>query len=148
MMRIAMAADHGGFALKEELKTILVEQGHAVVDFGTDSPASVDYPDFAAPAARAVASGECTRGIFCCGTGLGVMLTANKVPGVRAVVCHDCYSARMSREHNDANVLCLGGRVDGLGLAREIVRVWLEASFQGDRHARRVDKIMALEVSQ
>jgi len=147
-MRIAMASDHAGFALKEALKSTLSAQGHEVVDFGTHDTASVDYPDFAGPAAQAVASGKCTQGIFCCGTGLGVMLTANKVHGVRAVVCHDCYSARMSREHNDANVLCLGGRIDGLGLAQEIVRVWLKASFQGDRHARRVGKIMALEVSQ
>ena len=147
-MRIAMAADHGGFALKEALKAALAEQGHEVVDFGTPSPAMVDYADFAAPAARAVAAGECARGIMCCGTGLGVMLTANKVRGIRAVVCHDCYSARMSRQHNDANVLCLGGRVDGVGLAEEIVRVWLATPFEGGRHTRRVAQIMALEEAQ
>jgi ribose 5-phosphate isomerase B len=147
-MRIAMAADHGGFALKETLKSFVAELGHEVVDFGTDSTAMVDYPDFAGPAARAVAAGECERGIFCCGTGLGVMLTANKVRGVRAVICHDCYSARMSRQHNDANVLCLGGRVDGVGLAEEIVRLWLTTPFDGGRHARRVDKMMALEESR
>jgi ribose 5-phosphate isomerase B len=144
-MRIAMAADHGGYDLKEALKGFLVELGHEVVDFGTNSPAMVDYADFAVPAARAVAAGECARGIFICGTGLGVMLTANKVRGIRAVVCHECFSARMSRAHNDANVLCLGGRIDGVGLAQEVVRTWLETPFDGGRHARRVSKIMALE---
>jgi ribose 5-phosphate isomerase B len=147
-MRIAMAADHGGFLLKETLKSFLLAQGHEVVDFGTDSPAMVDYPDLAGPAARAVAAGECERGIFFCGTGLGVMLTANKVRGIRAVVCHECYSARMSRLHNDANVLCLGGRVHGVGLAEEIIQIWLATPFEGDRHARRVRKIMALEESR
>ena len=144
-MRIAMAADHAGFALKEALKSYLVELGHEVVDFGTDSEKRVDYPDFAGPAARAVAAGECDRGVFCCGTGQGVMLTANKVHGVRAAVCLECFSARMSRLHNDANVLCLGGRVHGVGLAQELVRVWLETPFEGGRHAQRVDKIKALE---
>jgi ribose 5-phosphate isomerase B len=147
-MRIAMAADHGGFALKEALKAFLTAQGHEVVDFGTHDTAMVDYPDLAGPAARAVAAGECERGIFCCGTGLGVMLAANKVRGIRAVVCHDCFSARMSRQHNDANVLCLGGRVDGVGLAEDIVRAWLAASFDGGRHTQRVNKIMALEESR
>jgi ribose 5-phosphate isomerase B len=145
-MRVAMAADHRGFALKEALKGSLVELGHEVVDFGAHDEEPSDYPDLAIPAARAVASGECERGIFCCGTGLGVMLTANKVRGIRAVVCHECYSARMSRLHNDANVLCLGGQVDGVGLAQEIVRAWLQTPFEGGRHARRVGKVMALEV--
>jgi len=147
-MRIAMAADHGGFHLKEALKAALSVQGHEVVDWGTHDAEMVDYVDFAVPAAQAVASGECERGILCCGTGLGVMLTANKVRGIRAVVCHDCYSARMSRRHNDANVLCLGGRVHGAGLAEEIARIWLETPFEGGRHARRVAKIMALEGSR
>lgn len=147
-MRIAMAADHGGFALKEALKAALTEQGHEVVDFGTHSAEIVDYPDFAGPAARAVAAGECERGILFCGTGLGVMITANKVRGIRAVACQDCYSARMSRLHNNANILCLGGRVHGVGLAEEIARIWLAAPFAGDRHARRVAKITALEESR
>ncbi len=145
-MRIAMAADHAGYALKEALKVCLEEMGHTVVDFGAhrEDP-SDDYPDFGRPAARAVASGECERGIFCCGSGLGMMLTANKVRGIRAVVCHEPYSARLSRLHNDANVLCLGGRIIGPGLAQEVVRVWLETPFEGGRHARRVDKVMEVE---
>ena len=147
-MRIAMAADHGGFALKETLKSYLVGLGHEVVDFGTNSAEMVDYPDFVGPAARAVAAGECDRGIVLCGTGLGAMLTANKVRGIRAVVCHECFSARMSRLHNDANVLCLGGRVHGVGLAQELVDLWLQTPFEGGRHARRVDKIKALEETQ
>jgi len=147
-MRIAMAADHGGFALKEALKSYLVGLGHEVVDFGTNSAEMVDYPDFVGPAARAVAAGECDRGIVLCGTGLGAMLTANKVRGIRAVVCHECFSARMSRLHNDANVLCLGGRVHGVGLAQELVDLWLQTPFEGGRHARRVDKIKALEETQ
>jgi ribose 5-phosphate isomerase B len=147
-MRIAVAADHAGFALKEALKSYLVQLGHEVMDFGTHSEEMVDYPDLAAPAARAVAAGECDRGVFCCGTGLGVMLTANKVRGIRAVVCHECFSARMSRLHNDANVLCLGGRVHAIGLAQELVHVWLETPFEGGRHAVRVDKIKALEATE
>jgi len=147
-MRIAMAADHGGFALKEALKSYLVGLGHEVVDFGTDSAEMVDYPDFVGPAARAVAAGECDRGIVLCGTGLGAMLTANKVRGIRAVVCHECFSARMSRLHNDANVLCFGGRVHGVGLAQELVSLWLQTPFEGGRHAQRVDKIKALEETQ
>lgn len=145
-MRIAMAADHAGYALKEALKAHLEEMGHTVVDFGAhrEDPTD-DYPDFGLPAARAVASGECERGVFCCGSGLGMMLTANKVRGIRAVVCHEPYSARLSRLHNDANVLCLGGRIVGPGLAQEVVRVWLETPFEGGRHARRVSKVMEAE---
>ncbi len=144
-MRIAMAADHGGYTLKEALKAYLLELGHQVADFGAYDTNPSDYPDTVIPAARAVASGECQYGVFCCGTGLGVMLAANKVRGIRAVVCHECYSARMSRLHNDANVLCFGGRVDGVGLAQEILRLWLETPFEGGRHARRVEKVMAEE---
>jgi ribose 5-phosphate isomerase B len=144
-MRIATAADHAGYTLKEALKSYLLELGHEVVDFGTSSEDSVDYPDFAGPAARAVATGQCDRGVLCCGTGQGAMLAANKVRGIRAVVCLESFSVRMTRLHNDANVLCLGGRVHGVGLAQELVRVWLETPFEGGRHTRRVDKIMALE---
>ena len=147
-MRIAMAADHAGFVLKEALKAYLQQAGHEVADFGAHDEASSDYPDYAGPAARAVASGECQRGVFCCGTGLGVMLTANKVRGIRAVVCHECYSARMSRLHNDANVLCFGGRVHGVELAWEILKAWLETPFEGGRQARRVGKVMALEAER
>jgi len=144
-MRIAVASDHAGFALKEALKGYLAELGHEVVDWGAHSTESSDYPDFIAPAARAVAAGECERGVFCCGTGLGSMLAANKVRGIRAVVCHECCSARLSRQHNDANALCMGGRIVGVELARDVLRVWLETSFEGGRHARRVEKVMALE---
>jgi len=141
-----MAADHAALALKEALKAYLQGLGHEVVDFGAhqEDPAD-DYPDFGLPAARAVASGACERGILCCGSGLGMMLTANKVRGIRAVVCHEPYSARLSRAHNDANVLCLGGRIVGIGLAQEVVRVWLETPFEGGRHARRVGKILEAE---
>lgn len=144
-MRIAVASDHAGFPLKEALKAYLIELGHEVVDFGAHSAEPTDYPDWIAPAARAVAAGEFQRGVFCCGTGLGAMLTANKVRGIRAVVCHECASARLSREHNDANVLCLGGRIVGVELAKDVVRVWLETPFLGGRHARRVEKVMRLE---
>jgi len=147
-VRIAVASDHAGFALKEALKAFMEELGHEVVDFGAHSPDPSDYPDWIAPAARAVAAGECERGVFFCGTGLGAMLTANKVRGIRAVVCHECASARLSRQHNDANVLCMGGRIVGLELARDVLQVWLQTSFQGGRHARRVEKVMALEVER
>lgn len=145
-MRIAMAADHGGFELKEALKEYLQALGHEVVDFGPYRQEPCDYPDFAIPAARAVAAGECERGVFSCGTGLGVMLTANKVHGIRAVRCHESYSARMSRRHNNANVLCMGGRVVGVELAKDVLQVWLKEPFDGGRHARRVEKFMALEM--
>jgi len=144
-MRIAVGADHGGYILKQHIVEFLSARGHQVVDHGAHSPDAVDYPDIAAPLARAVASGEFDRGILVCGTGIGMSLAANKVPGVRAAVCTDCYMARMARQHNDAQILCLGGRVVGVGLALDIVDVFLASSFLGDRHARRVAKISALE---
>jgi len=145
-MRIALASDHAGFQLKEALKPLLTELGHQVVDFGTDSINSVDYPDFIIPACRAVAGGECDRGIAICGTGIGASITANKMRGIRAALCHDTYSAWQSRSHNDANVLCLGGRVIGVELAKRIVRIWLETDFSGaERHRRRLAKVRALE---
>lgn len=144
-MRIALGSDHGGYYLKEEIKKFLEEQGFEYHDFGSFSPEAVDYPDFAQQVAEAVARGEYERGILCCGTGIGVAIAANKVPGIRAALCHDTFSARASREHNDANILTLGGRVIGPGLAREIVITWLKAEFTGGRHARRVAKITALE---
>ncbi len=144
-MRIAIGADHGGYELKQQIAEFLVAQGHQVQDFGTHNPKTVDYPDFAAPLARAVAAGEFECGILICGTGIGMSITANKVHGVRAAVCTDCYMARMSRQDNDANLLCLGGRVLGLGLALDIVQVFLSSEFTGGRHARRVDKIGKLE---
>ncbi len=144
-MRIAIGADHGGYELKQHIVEYLVAQGRQVQDFGAHSTESVDYPDVAAPVARAVAAGEFERGILICGTGIGMSLAANKIDGVRAAVCTDCYLARMSREDNDANILCLGGRVLGLGLALDIVQIFLSSEFLGGRHARRVGKISALE---
>lgn len=123
----------------------LTAQGIHYHDFGTHAPDAVDYPDFALPVAEAVARGEFDRGIIVCGTGIGVSIVANKVPGVRAALCHDTFSARSSRAHNDANILTLGERVVGPGLALEIVRVWLASEFEGGRHARRVAKIAAIE---
>lgn len=144
-MRIAIGADHGGYELKRQIAGFLIAQGYQVQDFGTHSLESVDYPDFAALVARAVAAGECERGILICGAGVGMSLAANKVRGIRAALCTDCYMARMAREHNDAQILCLGGRVLGMGLALDIVQVFLGSEFVGGRHARRVDKISALE---
>uniref|UniRef100_A0A7C1IZA2 Ribose 5-phosphate isomerase B n=1 Tax=Ammonifex degensii TaxID=42838 RepID=A0A7C1IZA2_9THEO len=144
-MRVAVGSDHGGFRLKQEVIRILEEEGVEFRDFGTFSPESCDYPDIALAVAEAVAEGEYERGIIICGTGIGVAIAANKVPGIRAALCHDTFSARMAREHNDANILTLGERVIGPGLAAEIVRVWLRAKFAGGRHARRVDKIAVFE---
>ncbi len=144
-MLIAIAADHAGYPLKEELKPFLRGLGHDCKDFGTDSMASVDYPDFAVRAARAVAGGQCPRAIVICGTGVGSAIAANKVAGIRAGLCHDTFSARHARLHNDANVLALGARVVGPGLAKDIVAAWLEAPFEGGRHARRVEKIRLIE---
>ncbi|MGQ9584454.1 MAG: ribose 5-phosphate isomerase B [Anaerolineae bacterium] len=147
-MRIAVGADHGGFRLKERVRRFLEEEGHRVEDFGTDSEASVDYPDFGRPVAEAVARGDFDRGVLICGTGIGMSITANKVPGVRAALCHEGFSARLARMHNDANILCMGGRVLGEELALDVVRVFLETSFEdGGRHARRVGKVAALEAS-
>ncbi len=144
-MFIAIGADHAGYHLKEELKTFLRALGHDWKDVGTDSAESVDYPDFAEPVARAVAEGQCPRGIVVCGTGVGSAIAANKVAGARAALCHDTFSARHARLHNDANVLALGARVIGPGLAKDIVAAWLEAPFEGGRHARRVEKIRHIE---
>ncbi len=142
---IALGADHGGFSLKEDLKTFLTEQGYAIKDCGTYSPEAVDYPDIAYAVARLVSDGECWRGIIIDGAGIGSCMVANKVPGVRAALCYDLSSARNSREHNDANVLTLGGQLIGPGLARQIVELWLTTEFGGGRHARRVEKIMKTE---
>ena len=144
-MRIAVGSDHAGFELKEFLREFLREEGHEVVDKGTYSPGSCDYPDYAVAVAQAVAAGEVDRGILICGTGIGMAIAANKVPGVRAAVCSEPLSARLTREDNDTNVLALGGRLIGPSMAKEIVRVWLETPFAGGRHQRRVDKIRRLE---
>jgi ribose 5-phosphate isomerase B len=147
-MKIAVGSDHAGLSLKEEVKKVLSEAGAQVEDLGTHSAEPVDYPDPALAVAEAVASGRAEMGVLVCGTGIGMSITANKVPGVRAALCHDAYTARLAREHNDANVLCLGGRVLGPGVAGDLVRVWLETRFAGGRHSRRVDKIRTLESGQ
>jgi len=144
-MKIALASDHGGFRLKEETASLLREMGVEYRDFGVFSEEPADYPDLALVAAEAIVNGDCTCGILCCGTGIGVAIAANKVPGIRAALCHDTFSARMSREHNDANILTMGQRVIGAGPARDIVIEWLKALFQGGRHACRVEKIDAIE---
>ena len=144
-MRIAVGSDHAGFELKQQVAEYLVAQGHQVQDLGTHDLQSVDYPDYAAQVARAVVAGEAERGILICGTGIGMSIAANKVRGVRAAACTDCYMARMAREHNDARILCLGGRVLGTGSALDVVEVFLRTDYVGGRHAQRVDKIGALE---
>ena len=143
--KVALGADHGGLEMKNDLKSYLAELGYDVVDCGTHDTASVDYPDFAYAVAKLVAEGRAWRGIMVDGAGIGSCMAANKVPGVRAAMCYDHATAINSREHNDANVLTLGGVLLGRSLARQIVKTWLETSFGGDRHARRVDKIMDIE---
>lgn len=138
---ILLAADHAGVDLKEHLLRMLQAAGHPCRDLGTDGPGSVDYPDFAHRLAAAVAAGEAERGILVCGTGIGMGMSANRHAGVRAAVCQDAYTAEMTRRHNDANVLCIGSRVVGSGVAEQIVRTFLDTAFEGGRHQRRVDKI-------
>ncbi len=142
---IFLGSDHGGYALKEEVKCYLTQNGVEVKDFGTHSPDSVDYPDYAIPVAHAVLENPGSFGILICGTGIGMSIAANKVKGIRAALCGDTFSARMTRAHNDAQILCMGGRVTGVGLALDIVDAFLGGSFEGDRHRRRVDKITAIE---
>ncbi len=142
---IAIASDHGGYALKQALKEHLEQSGLTCQDFGTDSADSCDYPLFAAAAARAVASGACERGIVICTTGIGVSIVANKVPGIRCALCSDSLTARMTRQHNDSNMLALGAGIIGKNLAFEIADVWLSTEFEGGRHQRRVDQIAAVE---
>jgi ribose 5-phosphate isomerase B len=142
---IALGADHAGFELKEALKGWLIERGLQVVDFGAHSAESVDYPDYAGQVAEAVAARKVERGVLVCGTGIGMTIAANKVPGVRAALCADGYTARMSREHNDSNVLALGGRMMGREMAVDILARWLETEFAGGRHQRRVATISGLE---
>lgn len=144
-MRILLGSDHGGLKLKQEIKDLLDEMKIPYSDEGCDCETSVDYPDYARPVAEKVASGEYDLGILICGTGIGMSIAANKVRGVRCAVVSDEYSARMSREHNNANILALGERVIGPDLARSIVRAWLTSEFQGGRHALRVQKIQDLE---
>jgi ribose 5-phosphate isomerase B len=144
-MQIGLACDHGGFELKEELKSFLKSIGAKPVDMGAFSEESVDYPDFGVLVAEKVSRGELERGILVCGTGIGMSMVANKFPRIRAALANDLYSSRCSREHNDANILIIGGRIVGKELAKEIVKVWLETPFAGGRHKRRLEKIEALE---
>ena len=145
-MKITIGSDHGAVELKEEVKMVLHEfEDVRVADVGSFGTESVDYPDIAEKVCADVVSGKADRGIVLCGTGIGISIAANKIDGIRAALCGDVYSAIMSRKHNDANVLAMGGRVTGIGPAGEIVRAWVCTEFEGGRHARRVDKIMALE---
>lgn len=145
-MKIAIACDHGAFEYKEIVKKMLSEEGHEVEDFGCHGTASVDYPDFAGPAAQSVADGKNERGIVICGTGIGVSIAANKIHGIRCALCGDPVSAKLTREHNDSNVLAMGQRIIGEELMKEIVRVWIHTPFsQDERHQRRIDKVMSLE---
>ncbi len=147
-MRIALGADHAGFLLKEELKSELKVCGHEVLDLGTKSTEAVDYPDYAAKVGQAILKGHAERGVLLCGSGVGASVAANKLPGIRAGLCHDTYSARQGVEHDDMNVLVLGSRVIGIELAHELVQVFLSATFTGeDRHLRRLRKVKAMEVS-
>jgi ribose 5-phosphate isomerase B len=144
-MQIGLACDHGGFELKEELKAFLKSIGVDPIDMGTFSEDSVDYPDFGVLVAEKISRRELEKGILICGTGIGMSIVANKFPGVRAALANDLYSSRFSREHADANILVIGGRMVGTDLAKEIVRIWLETPFAGGRHKRRLEKIEALE---
>jgi ribose 5-phosphate isomerase B len=145
-MRIVVGADHAGFELKQILAAYLRDRGHEVIDKGTDSTAAVDYPDFAEAVGKALIDGEAERAVLICGSGVGASVAANKIPGIRAAVCHDSYSARQGVEHDDMNVLVLGARIIGVELARELVNNFLAAKFSAEeRHRRRVEKIRALE---
>lgn len=145
-MKISIGCDHGALALKERIVTHLSRQGYEVMDFGTHTADSCDYPDFAAAAARAVADGQCERGIVLCTTGIGVSISANKIPGIRCALLSDTWTAKMTRLHNDTNMMALGAGVVGENLALEVVDTWLKTEFSGEaRHQRRIDKLMALE---
>lgn len=144
-MTIAIGCDHAGFELKKEVISLLQDLGIDTEDFGTDRPVSVDYPDFGEKVSEAVSSGKADKGILICGTGIGMSIVANKFPGIRASLCNDLFTARMSRLHNDANILVLGGRIVGLDLAAEIVKTWVTTPFEGQRHCARLDKITKIE---
>jgi ribose 5-phosphate isomerase B len=144
-MKVAIASDHGGLKIREEIKGLLKDMGIEFEDFGCDCETSVDYPDYALPVAQKVANGEFDRGILICGTGIGMSIAANKVKGIRCALAHDTFSARATREHNDTNILAMGERVIGPGLARDIAKIWLTTEFEGGRHATRVGKITDIE---
>jgi len=143
-MRIALACDHGGLPLKETVRKVLSETGCEINDLGTDSAQSVDYPDFAFKAVKALKEGRCDRIILICGTGIGMSICANRIPGVRATLCHSEFDARMSRQHNDSNCLVLGSRTTGAAVAEDIVAIWLRTAFEGGRHQARLEKIESL----
>ncbi len=147
MATIAVGSDHAGYALKEQLAGELRDLGHEVLDLGAHSIDRVDYPDFGAAVGRSVADGDADLGVCVCGSGIGIAMAANKVPGVRAATVHDATSARLTRQHNDANVICLGERLTGPEVASEAMRAWLDAEFEGGRHAGRVDKLSDLDGS-
>ncbi|PJB82865.1 MAG: ribose 5-phosphate isomerase B [Acidobacteria bacterium CG_4_9_14_3_um_filter_49_7] len=144
-MKIAIGSDHGGFQLKETVKAYLNENGYDVEDLGCFSSESVDYPDFALKVAEKVASGEFEKGILMCGTGIGISISANKVKGIRAALCHDHLTASLAARHNNANILCMGGRTTGPETAKDIVDAWLNTPFEGGRHSRRLAKIAEME---
>ena len=144
-MRVILTADHAGVTIRNEIIRLLEEMNIEYEDAGCKDATSVDYPDYALPAAKRIANGEFDRGIFICGTGIGMSISANKVKGIRCALVHDVYSAKLTRQHNDSNVLAMGERVIGPGLAREIAKVWLETDFDGGRHERRVEKITKYE---
>ena len=144
-MKIAIGSDHRGFHAKEPITRVLTQMGHKVTDYGTHSDRSADYPDFAVPVCRAVAEGKADRGVLMCGSGIGMCMTANKVAGIRAALCHDELTAEMSRRHNDANVLCMGGDLLGDELMRRMVEIWMGTEFEGGRHERRIRKVMKIE---
>jgi ribose 5-phosphate isomerase B len=145
-MKIAIASDHAGYELKQKLLPFLTEFGHEIQDFGPDTADfSVDYPDFASHVAKAIQTKQADLGVVICGTGIGMSIAANKHQGIRCALCHDCYTARVTREHNDSNMIALGARVIGEDLAKEIMKAFLAADFEGGRHQQRIDKMMALE---
>lgn len=145
-MRIALGCDHGGFPLKAKVASLVVAAGHTVVDCGTDSDCAVDYPDFARKVGETIIAGEANRGILICGSGVGISVAANKIPGIRAGVCHDCYSAHQGVEHDDMNVICIGARIVGEAVAVELVQAFLGAQFTGEeRHARRLERVLQIE---
>lgn len=144
-MRVAIGTDHRGFALRPKIVELVRQMGHEAIDVGTFSPEAVDYPDIAADVAGRVSRGDADHGILVCGTGLGMCIAANKVPGIRAAACHDDITAEASRRHNDANVLCLSGDLLGERLIDRMIEIWLSTPFEGGRHARRVDKIRQME---
>ncbi|GAB4405602.1 MAG: ribose 5-phosphate isomerase B [Thermodesulfovibrionales bacterium] len=145
-MRVGIGCDHAGLELKKEITSLLKEMGMDCVDYGTNGPQSVDYPDFGEKVSKAVSKGDLDRGVLICGTGIGMSIVANKFPGIRASLCNELFTARMSRLHNDANILVIGGRIVGKDLAREIVRVWFSTPFEGGRHENRLDKIRRIEL--